>query len=327
MSTALGRSLELFYIDGRPDGMLTAEMFNWTGHVLVAPRTQLAAALKRPQSRFTGIYLLLGEQEGEPRAYIGEGEDIGARITSHDAQKDWWTTALLVTTAANQLNKAHVRYLEARLIARAREINRTPLDNGTTPSLPGLSEADRAKMEAFIDNLLVVLPAVRVDMFIQRTRPAAPAGPQPATHPPTAAPSVPAPLATTPPATTPPIAEVPRFDLRSARLGLDATATLRDGTFWVEAGSTARARWEGQNGEAGTYLPLYNELVRAGVLAAQGEVRVFAQDYAFSSPSAAAAVVYGRSANGLTSWRLMGEGITYKEWEARQLSQATEDEA
>ena len=37
-----GRSLELYYIDGRPDGMLTAEMFNWTGHVLMAPRTQLA---------------------------------------------------------------------------------------------------------------------------------------------------------------------------------------------------------------------------------------------------------------------------------------------
>ncbi len=30
-----GRSLELFFIDGKPDGMRTAEVFNWTGHVLM----------------------------------------------------------------------------------------------------------------------------------------------------------------------------------------------------------------------------------------------------------------------------------------------------
>ena len=34
-----GRSLELFFIDGKPDGMQTAEVFNWTGHVLMTPRT------------------------------------------------------------------------------------------------------------------------------------------------------------------------------------------------------------------------------------------------------------------------------------------------
>ena len=37
-----GRSLQLYFVDGRPDGMLTAEVFNWTGHVLMAPRTQIA---------------------------------------------------------------------------------------------------------------------------------------------------------------------------------------------------------------------------------------------------------------------------------------------
>jgi hypothetical protein len=64
-----GRSLELYFIDGRPDGMLTAEVFNWTGHVLVTPRTQIGAALaeggpvhwsisapRRTGRRTTGIY-------------------------------------------------------------------------------------------------------------------------------------------------------------------------------------------------------------------------------------------------------------------------------
>ena len=40
-------TLELFFIDGKPDGMLTAEVFGWTGHLLMAPRLRLADALKR----------------------------------------------------------------------------------------------------------------------------------------------------------------------------------------------------------------------------------------------------------------------------------------
>jgi hypothetical protein len=42
-----GRSPELFFVDGKPDGMLTAEVFNWTGHVLYCPSTNISAALAR----------------------------------------------------------------------------------------------------------------------------------------------------------------------------------------------------------------------------------------------------------------------------------------
>ena len=84
-----GRSLELYFIDGRPDGMLTAEVFNWTGHVLMTPRTQLADALRRKEADYTGVYLLLGENDQGPLAYIGEGEAISDRIRNHDSKKDW----------------------------------------------------------------------------------------------------------------------------------------------------------------------------------------------------------------------------------------------
>lgn len=133
---AEGRSLELYFIEGRPDGMLTAEMFNWTGHILMTPRTRLSAALARKEAQYTGVYLLLGEKDGVPCAYIGEGEDISDRIRSHDTRKDWWTTAILITTAANALNKAHVKYLESRLVEEARDVGRVALDNGNTPPRP-----------------------------------------------------------------------------------------------------------------------------------------------------------------------------------------------
>jgi len=247
MSPAVGRSLELYYIDGRPDGMVTAELFNWTGHVLLFPRTQLSAALARTEASYAGVYLLLGDQNGEPFAYIGEGEDIGARIRQHDVRKEWWTSAVLVTASANKLNKAHVRYLEARLIAHAKAIGHTPLDNLTAPVLPVLSEADVAKMEAFLENLLIVLPAVRVDMFIQRarsTRPSSPAAPIP-TH-------------------IDPQTVGTRFVLESRKHGLRASAVLTDGEFVVEAGSMGRLEWNGLDHH--TYASLYAELRRSGVL-------------------------------------------------------------
>ena len=54
-----------------------------------------------------------------------------------------------VTSAANNLHKAHVKYLEARLIEEARSVKRINLENGTTPSRSGLSEAAQANMESF----------------------------------------------------------------------------------------------------------------------------------------------------------------------------------
>src|SRR3954465_6026096 len=97
-----GRSLELFFIDGRPDGMLTAEVFNWTGHVLMTPRTQVSEALKRKEADFAGVYILLGEENEKPLAYIGEAENVGDRIRNHDIKKDWWTSAVLITSADNK---------------------------------------------------------------------------------------------------------------------------------------------------------------------------------------------------------------------------------
>jgi hypothetical protein len=306
MSPAVGRSLELYYIDGRPDGMVTAELFNWTGHVLLFPRTQLSSALLRAEACYAGIYLLLGDQNGEPFAYIGEGEDIGARIRQHDVRKEWWTSAVLVTASANKLNKAHVRYLEARLIAHAKVIGHTPLDNLTAPVLPILSEADVAKMEAFLENLLIVLPAVRVDMFIQRARSARPTASTPLVR------TITAPQQTGTGGT--------RFVLESRKHGLRASALLTDGEFVVEAGSMSRFEWTGLDHH--TYASLYAELRRSGVLTEDGAHCVFAQDYAFRSPSAAAAAVNGRASNGQIDWRTADGGLTYKDWEAQQVAAA-----
>lgn len=297
MNFTKAQSLELFFIDGKPDGMLTAEVFNWTGHVLMTPRTQLSAALRREEAHYTGVYLLLGEDVNGPMAYIGEGEDIGDRIKSHDTNKDWWTTAVLITSAANNLNKAHVKYLESRLVEEARRIGKTTLDNGNTPPRPSLSEAASANMESFLEYILMVLPALRIDSFLAQTRPRA----QPLTSVSDNQPGDPV-----------------AFEILAPKHGIEATAVLENGELIVQAGSKGRRVWS-KGSESHTYGKLFAELVNTGVLVEHGDGRQFSENYAFKSPSAAAAMIYGRASNGTTDWKLKGSGKTYKEWEAEKL--------
>lgn len=290
-----GRSLQLYFIDGRPDGMLTAEVFNWTGHVLVAPRTRIADALKRQEAGYTGVYILLGENEkGDSIGYIGEGENVSVRIRTHDLDRDWWDTAVIITSSANQLNKAHVKYLEARLIQRSLEVGQLALDNSAVPVPGGLSEADTANMEAFLDQVFLILPAVRIDYFLQRTR------------------------SVVTPEQSSTRDEEPEFELKVQKYDVYSVARLIDGEFIVEKGSKAREQWVSVTNDG--YKKLYNELVKADVLALEGSKRVFTENYAFRSPSAAGAVVTGRPCNGRIAWKLKGTTMTYAEWEEQQLA-------
>lgn len=292
-------TLELFFIDGKPDGMLTAEVFGWTGHILVAPRTRLPEALKRKESSYTGVYILLGELKEESLAYIGEGENIANRIKSHDAKKDWWTRVVLITSAANNLHKAHAQYIEARLVQEGMRAMNTKLENGTNPALPSLSEAARANMEAFIDQLLMVLPAIRVDLFTSKAKPDKSRA---LTQSQTAK-------------------ESPVFELSLKKEGIKATAVLEDGEFVVQKGSFARATYIGDRSEKSYYWKHHDRLVEQGILADQGKHKIFTQSYAFPSTSAAGAVCNGRSTSGPIAWRVKGTGQTYKDWEAASLAE------
>lgn len=289
-------TLELFFIDGKPDGMLTAEVFGWTGHILVSPRTRLPEALKRKESSYTGLYILLGELEEEPLAYIGEGENIANRIKSHDAKKDWWTKVVLITSAANNLHKAHVQYLEARLVQEGISASNTRLENSTNPSLPSLSEAAQANMEVFIDQLLMVLPAIRVDLFTNKAKVDKKQRSQSEQ-------------------------ERPVFELTLKKEGIKATAILEDGEFVVQKGSLARSEYIGDHSEKSYYWKLYDKLVDQGILVNQGNHKIFSQSYAFTSTSAAGAVCNGRTTSGPIAWKVKGTRKTYKDWEAASLAE------
>ncbi len=295
MSNA-GRSLELFFIDGRPDGMLTAEVFNWTGHVLRAPRTQVKQALDRPESGNTGVYLLLGEVDGRPRLYVGESEDMGDRLRSHVQNKEWWDSLVLISTAHDALHKALVKYLESRLVEIARDVGAIDLENGNTPPRSSLSEAATASMESFLDTLMMVLPAIGITAFDKKERISVVLNPSEASS-------------------------GPLFVFRSDKKGLFAEAVLVGGELIVKAGSKVSPIWSGNRTAHAGYAELHDRLVKNGTIAVSATAAHLTTDFAFGSPSQAAAIVAGVVSAGRHNWKNLTTGQTYAEWEAAQLTQ------
>lgn len=301
-----GRSIRLFLVDGAPNGLLTAEIMNWTGHVLTGPRSKLPEILERPECARTGIYFLVGpdpENSMRPLVYIGESDDVAARLKQHNREgakggKDFWEKVCLVTSKDQNLTKAHVKYLESQLMAQAKLAGRCGLVNNTAHEYGVLPEADQSDMAFFAEQIRIVLPVLGFD-FLK-----APAETGAAKQAPTSPDS-------------------PVFEMRIPKYGIKAQAREIDGEFVVLEGSLARDSWVSEHKG---YSDLFQQLVQDEVLVADGSgKRRFTKDHGFSSPSAAAAVVSGRNSNGRTSWYVEGTKKSYSDWQDEIISQQSDD--
>jgi hypothetical protein len=158
----------LFLADGVPEGLWLVEKSNWTGLGLMWPRVSYAANRAREELTRPGVYVLEGRSETDPvkrRIYVGEAETLVKRLDQHQATTDFWARVVAFTSKDGNLNKAHVKYLEARLIALAHLAQRDEVANGNAPSVPALSEADRAEMDTFLDEMLLIFPVLDVRAF------------------------------------------------------------------------------------------------------------------------------------------------------------------
>lgn len=298
-----GRSIRLFLVDGTPNGLLTAEIMNWTGHVLTGPRSKLAELVQRPECGRTGVYFLVGPDPDDSlrtRVYIGESDDVAKRLVTHNRPeeqggKDFWERVCMVTSKDQNLTKAHVKYLESKLISIAASAGRSVRGNGTAHEYGRLPESDLVDMAFFLEQIRIVLPALGFDFLREMVKPSMPAHDSAVSA----------------------IQRSPVFRREVPKEGGYALAQEIDGEFFVLKGSKARAEWVGT--ERG-YQGLFKQLVDEGMLVADGLHMRFSDDCAFSSPSAAAAVVSGRSANGRTSWLVEGTGQTYAAWQDLQLN-------
>ncbi len=279
-------SIKIYMPGGDPDGLRTIEKSNWSGCGLIVPRPLLTEAKKRRELSRTGVYLLVAppEETGLPRIYIGEGDPILPRLEQHAAKKDFWTQCIGFTSKDDNLNKAHVQYLEARLVALAAQSKRCVLENGNVPQLPSMSESDAADADGFLAEMLLCLPLLGVDVF-----------------------SVPS---------AAPTQEAGGLFVRGK--GVDARGAETAQGFVVRSGSYAVMSEVPSCPDS--VRQLRSALLANGVLRADANRYAFTQDYVFSSPSLAAATVLGRPANGRTEWKT-ADGRSLKSIQTAEPSQ------
>ncbi|ALO68171.1 hypothetical protein AS189_18795 [Arthrobacter alpinus] len=291
---ATGKQVRLFLVDGSPTGILTAEIMNWTGRLVSGSRSELNDLLARGEANSPGVYFLLGENPEDPDRrllYVGEADDVAIRLRQHNSAstgKEFWTRVIFLTSKDANLTKAHVRYLESRFIALAAATDRCALENGNRPPTVNLPEADVSDMEYFISQAQIVLPVLGLDAFRGRPIPTTSEGAPLGEH-------------------VSPLFEMKVPAEEGVALGRDI-----NGEFVVAAGSRARSSW---TGSGQNYGRLYDRLRKSGTLNVVEGVVVFADDHAFASPSAAAAVVSGRNANGRITWRDSKTGRTFAQWQ------------
>lgn len=314
-----GRQVRLFLADGTVGGLMTAEILNWTGHILRGKRKDLARIRMRDESARTGIYILFGTNEtGDPAAYIGESDNVAKRLDSHNVAKSFWDDVVIITSKDLNLTKAHARFLEAELIRIAKQVGRFNLDNNTSPvGGAALPEADESDMRYFIAQIRILMPVLGFDIFRGRTIP-------------NSAPDYGADLA---PGTdssemseTSESRDSPEFILRSSD-GVDARARVIDGEFTVLAGSLLRRemRLKGSAAEStrrafAIKSAQHEKLLAFTEAGPRPSVVRLTKDVAFSSPSTAAAISLGRaSSNGRIEWKL-SDGRTYASWESTETS-------
>jgi hypothetical protein len=274
-------TIKMFLAQGDPKRLRTAELSNWTGKAVAGPRSEFESVLSRDESERSGIYLLTGvdPETGRPAIYIGEAENLRSRIKSH-IDKDFWTQVTYFVSKDENLTKAHIRYLEGRLIELCRKTARARLTNehGSGARLP---ESDREDMEVFLEKMCQLLPVLDIDLFVSA------------------------------PDSEPEGKRVLVCEIK----GLKATGYRTPKGFLVLKDSEAVAQ-ERASSEKWPWPRNMRQTLKAdGILTDAGDRLVFRKSFEFSSPSSAAAVVHGGHANGLTAWKTK-QGKTLKELES-----------
>lgn len=173
---ALGKSINLFLMDGEASGRIKCTLANWTGVAYKIPRTELDKCKEREDLKQSGVYFLFGisEETDENVVYIGQasarknGEGILNRLLEHkrNPEKDYWTEAVVFTTSNNSFGPTEISYLENRFCNMANEAKRYVVKNGNDPSPGNLTEEKESEMEEFIEYSKIIMGALGFKVFV-----------------------------------------------------------------------------------------------------------------------------------------------------------------
>ena len=267
---SFNKTIQMCIFDGNPNGRIMCELSNWNGRVYKISRNDLSEFSERADAEYTGVYFLLGkDEENNDTVYVGEAEKMLVRLKQHLKDKNYWNDCVVVISKDNILNKAHVKFLENKFYNLANDANRATVINSTVPTCSSISEFDEAMLLEFIENSRLLVNTLGYKVFDKID-----------------------------------VTELGQgknkkdiFYIKAAR-GADASGMLVADGFIVLKNSKIANDTTPSTQEY--LIALREKLLSKGII---NKDYIFTADYLFSSPSLAARVVMGRSANGRTEWK------------------------
>lgn len=285
----MGKKLTVYMIDGTAYGPRLSEIGNWVGKAIYSPRASINKIMNRSEFDNPGIYCLKGDPTDDAfdeKIYIGEAENIKVRLKQHlsDPNKDFKELIFFVSKD-ELLTKTQIRYLESRLVQLAVEAKTAQIDNGNSPSLPTLHEADISDMEYFLEQIKLILPVMGFKFLISSTVKQSTENQTEninATH------------------------ETYYIKTKTFKASMKET----DQGYIVTKGSEAKKNLSDSCTE--TYVNMRRKLVETEIMIEENGKLIFAEDTVFNSPSAASNMILGRNSNGFTEW-VNKKGLTFRD--------------
>lgn len=269
--TPRAKTIQIFLPAGDPRGIRIAEITTRIVQVIEVPRSLLADFLAMPESTQVALYFLVGETEdgSEDTVYVGQTGDLRARLAAHNKEKDFWERALVLISLTNSLTQTHALFLEWYCLQSIRAAGRYRDENGnkgTRPYTPAPLEADCLEIFETGQVLVSTLGFPMFDALVS----------------------------------APSVAAAPEL-FYCQRRGADGRGHYTPDGFVVLKDS--RGPLDNTASQGGAQAErLRAPLIASGVLQADGQALRFTRDHLFRTPSGAASVLLGRSANGWIEW-------------------------
>lgn len=123
-------ALQILLNDEEIDGKKTVYVANRDIRCEYVPRHKVSTF----KSDYVAVYLLIGsdEEQGD-LIYVGETEEAAIRLLNHDKKKEFWDYAYFFFSNTHNLNKADVKFLEAKIYQAIKEAGRYKLENASIP--------------------------------------------------------------------------------------------------------------------------------------------------------------------------------------------------
>lgn len=281
------QTIQIFLPSGDPQGVRVASLTTRIVRTIEIPRARLDTFLKMPESGQVGIYFLFGENDetGQPKAYVGQTGNLGARLKQHNEKKDFWNRAVVAVSLTHSLTVTHAHFLEWLAIKQTTEAQRYELDNqtvGTYPHTPAPMEAECREIFETIDTLLTTLGFPLFEPPIKPLRTSSERIED----------------------TCSPEGKDLSNLFYCRTNGVDGQARYTEEGLVVLKGSFGRVQpCDGFSRHNAGYFVKRQALIDQGILKPDADRLIFTKDTVFKSPSPAAVFLLGRAANGWTEWK------------------------